>query len=283
MSSAENQRNPDTTCYVGGLDERVDEDLLYELMLQMGPVVSIFLPRDKVTGAHSGYGFVEFRSEVDVEYAMKVMNMVKLFDKAIRVKKSSTDNKEFNIGANIYIGNLAAEVDEKLLFDTFNAFGTLVDTPHVVRDENGETKGYGFCSYDSFEGSDLAIECMNQQYLANQPIHVQYALKKDGHGERHGTEAERLLASRSTARIKPHTLFAGDPASIPPPMFQPHGQPHSVGSMMPGGPLPRLPEGPWAGPAQDQLQHAPPLLPAFESSSGAPPPPPPPPPLPQGQ
>jgi splicing factor 3B subunit 4 len=38
---------------------------------------------------------------------------------------------------------------------------------------------------------------MNGQYLMNKPITVQYAFKKDGKGERHGTEAERLLANQA--------------------------------------------------------------------------------------
>ena len=38
---------------------------------------------------------------------------------------------------------------------------------------------------------------MNGQFLMNKAITVQYAFKKDGKGERHGTEAERLLASQA--------------------------------------------------------------------------------------
>lgn len=34
MSAAIEQRNQDATCYVGNLDERVHEELLWELMLQ---------------------------------------------------------------------------------------------------------------------------------------------------------------------------------------------------------------------------------------------------------
>ena len=53
-------------------------------------------------------------------------------------------------------------------------------------------------SFDSFEASDAAIEALNGQYLHNQQITVKYALKKNSkHGERHGTEAERLLAAQA--------------------------------------------------------------------------------------
>lgn len=35
------------------------------------------------------------------------------------------------MGANLFIGNLDPEVDEKMLYDTFSAFGPIVQTPKV--------------------------------------------------------------------------------------------------------------------------------------------------------
>jgi len=87
MSAAIEQRNQDATCYVGNLDEKINEELLWELMLQAGPVVNVHMPKDKVTGLHQGYGFVEFRGEEDAEYAIKVMNMIKLYGKPIKVRE----------------------------------------------------------------------------------------------------------------------------------------------------------------------------------------------------
>lgn len=123
MSAAIEQRNQDATVYVGNLDDRVTEELLWELMLQAGSVCNVHMPRDKVTGSHQNYGFVEFRTEECAEYAVKVLNMVQLFGKAIRVKKASSDRKNLDVGANLFLGNLDPEVDEKLLYDTFSAFG----------------------------------------------------------------------------------------------------------------------------------------------------------------
>ncbi len=50
-------------------------------------LVNVHIPRDKLSRDHQGYGFVEFQSETDADYAIKVMNMVKLFGKPIRVNK----------------------------------------------------------------------------------------------------------------------------------------------------------------------------------------------------
>ena len=43
----------------------------------------------------------------------------------------------------------------------------------------------------------MAIENMNGQFFGGKQISVQYAFKKDGKGERHGTQAERLLAAQA--------------------------------------------------------------------------------------
>jgi len=139
--------------------------------------------------------------------------MVKLFGKPIKCSPASQDRRTMEVGANLFVGGLAEEVDEKLLYDTFSAFGSLAETPKVMRDvDTGIAKGFGFVAFDSFEASDLAIECMNQQFLCNRAIQVQYAFKRDAQGERHGSQAERMLAANrlraAPHKFTPHTKFA---------------------------------------------------------------------------
>jgi splicing factor 3B subunit 4 len=45
---------PDATVYVGGLDEKVNEAIVWELFVQAGPVVSVNMPKDRVTSSHQG-------------------------------------------------------------------------------------------------------------------------------------------------------------------------------------------------------------------------------------
>ena len=149
--------------------------------------------------------------------AIKILNMVKLFGKPIKVNKSAGDRRD-EVGANLFIGNLDPDIDEKLLYDTFSAFGVVINTPKIMRDvDNGVSKGFGFVAYDSFDASDAAIEAMNGQFLCNKQINVQYAFKKDSKGERHGSQAERLLAQsiERPKTVRPHTLFSAGPTSTP--------------------------------------------------------------------
>jgi RNA recognition motif-containing protein len=101
-------------------------------MLQAGRIVNVHLPKDRVTQTHQGYGFVEFQTEEDAEYAAKIMNQVRLYGKPIRVNKASADKqKSVEVGAELFVGNLDPMVDEKTLYDTFSRFGTLVQAPKV--------------------------------------------------------------------------------------------------------------------------------------------------------
>uniref|UniRef100_A0A8D8LAR1 Splicing factor 3B subunit 4 n=1 Tax=Cacopsylla melanoneura TaxID=428564 RepID=A0A8D8LAR1_9HEMI len=216
------ERNQDATIYVGGLDDKVTETLMWELFVQSGPVVNVHMPKDRVTQTHQGYGFIEFMGEEDADYAIKIMNMIKLYGKPIRVNKASSHQKNLDVGANIFIGNLDPEVDEKLLYDTFSAFGVILQTPKIMRDpDTGNSKGFAFINYASFEASDAAIDAMHGQYLCNRPISVSYAFKKDSKGDRHGSAAERLLAAQNplSQADRPHQMFADapPPAPLPPP------------------------------------------------------------------
>ncbi|EYU29755.1 hypothetical protein MIMGU_mgv1a008780mg [Erythranthe guttata] len=279
------ERNQDATVYVGNLETKASEELLWELFVQAGPVVNVYVPKDRVTNAHQGYGFVEFRSEEDADYAIKVLNMIKLFGKPIRVNKASQDKKSVDVGANLFIGNLDPDVDEKLLYDTFTAFGVIVTNPKIMRDpETGNSRGFGFISYDSFDASDAAIETMNGQYLCNRQITVSYAYKKDTKGERHGTHAERVLAASNptTQRSRPHTMFASGPPTLPPqqngavsaPVAPP--RPFANGSVPPP-PMPALrppppPQNMYQPMQQQQMAPPPPWQGQPPPQSGIPPP-----------
>ncbi|WVF71225.1 hypothetical protein IAT40_006025 [Kwoniella sp. CBS 6097] len=232
QNKAEQDRNQEATVYLGNLDEKCTDALVWELMLQAGPVSNVFLPKDRISMSHQGFGFCEFMTEADAEYAVKIMNQIKLYGKPIRVNKASYDKKQLDVGANLFVGSLDPLVDENALADTFGTFGSLAEPPKVARDPTtGESKGYAFVAYHDFEAADMAIENMNGQFFGGKQINVQYAFKKDGNGERHGSQAERLLA----AQAKKRQLLPGGTG----PTIQYQGQ--FAGALSNGVPVPAPP------------------------------------------
>ena len=232
------EQDKESTIYVGNIDERCTDPLVWELMLQAGPVVNVHLPKDRVTRIHQGYGFVEFASEQDADYAIEIMTQMRLWGKAVRVNKASADKRALGpggvpgeggglgVGAELFIGNLDPMVDEKVLFDTFSRFGPFVTAPKISRDDANLSKGYGFIGYASFDSSDDAVMHMHGQYLMNKEVTVQYAYKKDGKGERHGDAAERSLAAQG----KLHGVQVDIPA-MPAALVMPNGAPSAPAAM----------------------------------------------------
>ncbi|PVI07670.1 RNA-binding domain-containing protein [Periconia macrospinosa] len=256
------EQNKEATVYVGNIHEDVTQPLLTELMNHHGRVRTINMPVDRVNGKHQGFGFVEFVSEADAEYAINILNGTRLYNTPIRMNKASADKqKSIDIGAELFVGNLDPVVDERTLYEIFSRFGHLTSAPKVARDEVNMSKGYAFISYGDFDASDNAIHNMHNQILASKQISVQYAYKKDGKGERHGDEAERLLARQAkqhgvapAVQPLPAHLFQATPAPAP-----------QIGRGVPGAP--NGPSGfgnaqpPRAPPVQQSLPPAPSGLP----------------------
>ncbi|KAL9082256.1 MAG: hypothetical protein Q9159_006569 [Coniocarpon cinnabarinum] len=276
------EQDKEATVYVGNLDERVTDALVWELMLQAGRILNVHLPKDRVTQTHQGYGFIEFISEEDADYAARIMNQIRLYNKPIRVNKASADKqKTIEVGAELFVGNLDPMVDERTLYDTFGRFGTLVTAPKIARDDHNLSKGYGFISFADFDASDTAIEAMNGQYLMNKEVTVQYAYKKDGKGERHGDRAERELAAQAKRNnvqpvIQPlPPQISGGAPSGPAAMVNGHGSmpPNGPGGGY-GGPLNGQSAGmpPGAMPRPPSIPHSQPLAPPPAGLPARPPP-----------
>lgn len=299
-SNGKESRNQQATVWIGGLEAQCTEELVWELMCQAGPVVSVNMPRDKITQTHNGYAFCEFVDADTADYAVRITNMLKLYGKQLRVNKAAMDQKDQpdqGFSANLFVGNLDPDMDEKTLYDTFSQFGAVLSVKIMVDPETGKPKGFGFVSFDTFEAADAAIENMNNAFLNNRSTHCSYAYKKDGtKGERHGSESERLLAKQSSMRnIRPKAISmlsagGGFGMGMPVGMGRPPPVPMNMnmnvmhmGQMGMGGMpgigrgLPPMPPMPPPGlpqqPPPQQQQFRPPPLPSADGRFPFPPPP----------
>nr|KAF6467414.1 RNA binding motif protein 7 [Rousettus aegyptiacus] len=75
----------DRTLFVGNLETKVTEELLFELFHQAGPVIKVKIPKDK-DGKPKQFAFVNFKHEVSVPYAMNLLNGIKLFGRPIKIQ-----------------------------------------------------------------------------------------------------------------------------------------------------------------------------------------------------
>lgn len=79
------------TVYCGNLADEVTEELLYELFLQVAPLERVNIPPNR---EGRKYGFVTFKHEVSVNYAIKLLNGIKLFAKNITIRPRNSKNQQ---------------------------------------------------------------------------------------------------------------------------------------------------------------------------------------------
>jgi splicing factor 3B subunit 4 len=212
-------RNDRCTVYMGNLPSEADEDLMFELAIQFGPVQRLTLPKDRLTGIREDYCFIEYATPADAKYCNDVLTSspIDLCGKRIRVSYKGDDalvaDALLEIGAKLCVRNVDQAVDEVALMEHFKQFGNFAVPPKLLRDENGLSRGVAFISYESFESSDAALAATNNSWLFNRIISVDYADKPDGSGK-HGSIEERRLYADATARVEAdNAVFAGKAAT----------------------------------------------------------------------
>ncbi|RZC40176.1 RRM 1 domain containing protein [Asbolus verrucosus] len=78
------------TLWCGNLSDKVTEELLYELFLQVAPLERVRIPTDK-EGRKSDFAFITLKHEVSVDYVVQLLNGTSLYDRRIKLKPRSAN------------------------------------------------------------------------------------------------------------------------------------------------------------------------------------------------
>ena len=81
------------TLWCGNISDKVDEEVLYELFLNAGPLVKVFIPKDRETKKQKNFAFITFEDVESVKYAYDLLNGTELYRQSIRLQ-----NKETGLG-----------------------------------------------------------------------------------------------------------------------------------------------------------------------------------------
>lgn len=87
--------------------------------------------------------------------------------------------REGPAGANLFIYHLPHDLTDADLATAFNPFGNVISAKVFVDKNTGESKGFGFVSYDSIIAAEQAIDHMNGFQIGNKRLKVQH--KRVGH------------------------------------------------------------------------------------------------------
>ena len=183
-----------TNVYVKNLAPDVEDEKLDELFKAHGPIKSAIVMKDG-EGKSRGFGFVNFEEHEHAAQACEALNNTEVNGKAMfvgRAQKKRDRERELRdkfealkverankfTGVNLFVKNLDDNVDDEKLREAFTPFGT-ISSAKVMSDEKGTSKGFGFVCFDSQEEATKAVSEMNGHILANKPLYVALAQRKE--------------------------------------------------------------------------------------------------------
>lgn len=141
--------------------------------------------RNKLTGQPEGYGFVEFMSHTAAERILQTYNGTQMpgTEQTFRLNWASFGMGERRADAgpehSIFVGDLAPDVTDYLLQETFRAHYPSVKGAKVVTDPStGRSKGYGFVKFANETERDRAMSEMNGIYCSTRPMRISAATPK---------------------------------------------------------------------------------------------------------
>lgn len=152
-------------------------------------IASVKVIRNKQTGLSEGYGFVEFFSHATAEKVLQ--NYAGLFmpntEQPFRLNWatfSTGDKRSDNVpDLSIFVGDLAADVTDSLLHETFVSKYPSVKAAKVVFDANtGRSKGYGFVRFGDENERSQAMTEMNGVYCSSRPMRIGAATPRKSSG-----------------------------------------------------------------------------------------------------
>ncbi|CBK24110.2 uncharacterized protein [Blastocystis hominis] len=85
-------------------------------------------------------------------------------------------------GANLFVYHLPHEMADSDLTTLFVPYGTILSAKVYVDKQTGESKGFGFVSFNSFEAAQEAIRHMNGFQIDSKRLKVQVKKKRVGEG-----------------------------------------------------------------------------------------------------
>ncbi|GFH07309.1 polyadenylate-binding protein [Haematococcus lacustris] len=234
-----------TNVYVKNLSLDVTDEELATLMAEFGETSSCVIMKDE-SGKSKGFGFVNFAEPEAAAKAVETLQGKEFKGKNLyagraqkKTERSAVLKAKFDAvrqqreaesaNMNLYVRNLADEVDDKRLRDEFSSCGTITSAK-VMLDDKGMSKGFGFVCFSTAEEAARAVNEKSNHMVFGKPLYVTLAQRKDIRR----AQLEREMAQRSAMARPP-----GPPGvpTMPPyaPMPMPYyGAPSTMARPYPG-------------------------------------------------
>ena len=151
-------KNNKQSLLVKNINENMTQKEFYNLFLKYGDIESAKIEYDE-NGNSKGYGYVYYNNEESAEEAKKNLNGKIINGKILNVVNLITTKQSIITGRNhsLFVINFPKNFTDEDLKNLFEKYGKVMQA-NVVRDYNGESKGYG---YVTFFSNEIANKCLN--------------------------------------------------------------------------------------------------------------------------
>ncbi|KAI9337155.1 putative polyadenylated RNA protein [Zopfochytrium polystomum] len=199
----------DRKLYVGNLDSRVDQQLLFHIF-SLGSTtdiiqsVKIINQQDKQMGGLN-YGFVEFHDRAHAEQALMSLNGKKILSAEIKVNWAHAAGAKEDTSSHfhIFVGDLSPEINDQALAKAFSHFTSMSEARVMWDSVSRKSRGYGFVSFREKPDADQAIVTMNGQWLGARQIRVNWANHKTQSNSAPATQAGNPMGGGGVGGGKP--------------------------------------------------------------------------------
>ncbi|XP_019178274.1 PREDICTED: polyadenylate-binding protein 6-like [Ipomoea nil] len=180
--------------FVKNLPASIDSAQLESMFNKYGKIVSCKVVEEE-NGKSKCFGFVQFETHNSAISAITSLHgavfqgkklYVSIFKKKEERVMDAFKEQKFT---NLYVKNFGCNMTENLLREKFSKYGK-VNNAVIMRDEEGNSRGFGFVRFDSDEDARKAVEALNGQLIGSKKMFVGRALKK--------AEREILLRMENT-------------------------------------------------------------------------------------
>ena len=172
--------DPKCNLLVKNLSPQVSAHLLFNTFIKYGDVRSSKLMVD-IMGQSKGFGFISYYRCEDSASAIQHLNNTELGGKNIKINYLEKGRHHTVKRNNIYVKEIPKKnFSDKELIELFNKFGK-INSAIVLKDEKGESKGFGFVCFEKPEDAEKAQKEMNGKKIfedVENKLYVSFALKK---------------------------------------------------------------------------------------------------------
>lgn len=168
----------ESTLWMGDIKPWMNEDIIMKSFTLLGiKPKSIKMIKDKKLNLLRNYCFINFDSMIEANKALIQLNGKKLPNADFNFKLNwANQNSEGNI--NLYVGNLAPDIEDIELYNLFKSKYPSVHHASIITDK-GVSKGFGFIHFIDKKDYDKCLKEMDGYIFHNQAMRVKERNKKN--------------------------------------------------------------------------------------------------------